>query len=277
MRTGPPGTVDAAVLELRWDPATPSVTITGPAQARRFATLLAAAAADPLQPVSRLPLLDAAEEADVLARGMGPAPVGDHGAVPAAVQQLFEAQADRTPDRPAVARGADVLTYRELDEAANQLAHALGGRGVVPGEVVGVCVERGPSLLVAILGVLKAGAAYLPLHSDHPAARLARQLEETRARIVVTEKVMLDHLPAGVGERLVLDAHEVATDHADDGAGASGVGGAGGPGPLADQPTTRPAITVDARLARLRPLHVGVDGRAQGRGGDPRQPGELHP
>ena len=88
------------------------------------------------------------------------------------VHELVQAQARRTPDREAVTDGTTVLTYRELDARANQVAHRLRAIGVGPDQRVGVCVERSVDLVVAVLGVLKAGGAYVPLDPEYPADRL---------------------------------------------------------------------------------------------------------
>ncbi|MCP4659153.1 MAG: AMP-binding protein [bacterium] len=96
------------------------------------------------------------------------------------VHELFAAQAERTPDAVALVSDGHHLSYRELNRRADQLARRL------PSEViVGLCVERSPSLLVGVLGILKAGAAYLPLDPTYPRERLAFMIEDSEARIVV--------------------------------------------------------------------------------------------
>jgi amino acid adenylation domain-containing protein len=104
----------------------------------------------------------------------------------AGLHQLVEAQADRTPDAVAIVHGRTQLSYRELDERANQVAHQLHRLGVGPEEIVGVCLERSPQLIVGLLGVLKAGAAYLPLDPRYPADRLAYMLRDAGASFVIT-------------------------------------------------------------------------------------------
>ncbi|MBQ1074990.1 amino acid adenylation domain-containing protein [Micromonospora sp. C31] len=108
---------------------------------------------------------------------------------PAAVDSLHrmvEAQVDRTPDADAVWCDGQVLTYGELDAAANRLAALLVDRGVLRGDRVGVCLPRDPRLVVALLAVLKAGACYVPLDPAYPAARVAFMTEDSGARLVLT-------------------------------------------------------------------------------------------
>ncbi len=109
--------------------------------------------------------------------------------------QLFEAQVESRPDAVAVVSSGRRLSYSELDRRAARLAAALADRGVVPGDFVGVCVERSVETVVALLGVLKARTVYVPLDGDHPRARIAYMLEESGARLVITQSSLLDRLP----------------------------------------------------------------------------------
>ncbi len=112
-----------------------------------------------------------------------------------AIHQLFEAQAVRSPSRVAVVCEDQTLTYRELNEQANALAHYLLGLGAQPETVVGLCVERSTEMLVGILGILKTGAAYLPLDPHYPPKRLSLMLADASVGFVVTQEHLVSQLP----------------------------------------------------------------------------------
>ncbi len=127
------------------------------------------------------------------------------------VPRLIEEQAARAPEAVAVQIGDQRLSYRELNSRANRLAHELHARGVGPEVMVGVCMERSLALVVALLAVLKAGGAFVPLDPEYPTDRLALILDDTAAPVVLTQSHLLDRLPApasaGVREVLCLDTH----------------------------------------------------------------------
>ena len=130
----------------------------------------------------------------------------------AGLAQLFSRWAGETPDAPAVIDGGRRLSYRKLDQRANALAHELSRRGVEPGHTVGVLGNRGVEAIVAILGVVKTGAAYVPLDTGHPAGRLTAMAEDAGARVVISlsdneipgldERTAAAYLHAGSGEAL---------------------------------------------------------------------------
>ncbi|HEX8695423.1 MAG TPA: non-ribosomal peptide synthase/polyketide synthase, partial [Longimicrobium sp.] len=169
--------------------------------ARHLARLLEQAAADPDARLSELELLDEDERRRALeAWGAAPAEFPAQ-----AVHRRFEAQAARTPDAPAVTCGERTLTYRELDERSNRLAHRLRGLGVAPDVRVGLCLERSPELVAAVLGVLKAGGAYVPLDPAYPADRLAFVLEDAGIGVLLTHSALRGRLPEFGGTTLCLD------------------------------------------------------------------------
>ena len=111
------------------------------------------------------------------------------------VHQLFEEQVECTPDAVAVQFGVQQLSYRELNYRANELAHLLRSRGIGPDSVVGVCLERSLLMAVAVLGVLKAGAAYLPLDPAYPHERLQFMLRDSRAAMLLTQSSLENVFP----------------------------------------------------------------------------------
>jgi len=147
-----------------------------------FATLLDGALARPDTRIGDLPLMDAEERAALEARARPPASF----AVDAPLHLAFARQAARTPGATAVTFEGTSLTYAELDARANRLAHHLAARGVAPGDLVGLCLERSADTVAGILAILKAGAAYLPLDPAYPEERIAHMLGDSGTRVVVT-------------------------------------------------------------------------------------------
>jgi aspartate racemase len=112
------------------------------------------------------------------------------------VHELFEAQAEQTPNAAAVRHGLDSLSYRELNTRANQLAYFLRRKGVGPEALVGIRMDRSIDMVVGLLGVLKAGGAYLPLDPNLPADRLLDMLGDAQPAVLLTQKALEDSLPA---------------------------------------------------------------------------------
>lgn len=133
-----------------------------------------------------------------------------------AVQTVFEAQAAATPDAPAVLFESRVVTYRELNEQANRLAHRLIRLGVARGSLVGLCVDRSPELVAAVLGILKAGGAYVPLDPVYPDNRLALVLADTAAPVVLAQPSTAARLAPLAGPARVLcpDRDDLASEPA---------------------------------------------------------------
>ena len=149
--------------------------------------------AEPDRPVTALDLLGPGEREQVLRFGTGaerPDPTGT-------LADPVAAYARSHPDAPAVVAGHKTLTYRELDRRADRLAHHLRRLGAGPGALVGVRLEQSADLAVALLGVLKAGAGYVPLDPEQPAARLQHMLDDARPAVVLRELPDLGGLPDG--------------------------------------------------------------------------------
>ena len=186
-------------------------------------SLLTAALADPDRPIGTLALLTPDDERRVLHewnRTARPLP-GRLG------HRLIEQQVDLTPDAPAVSGGADRLTYRQLDERANRLAHLLTRRGVGPDRIVGIHLDRSVDIAVCALAVWKAGGGYLPLDLSNPPDRIRLMLADARADLVLTRTGLRAALP---GETPTLCLDELPD--------------------LATAPATRPATDIDpANLA----------------------------
>jgi amino acid adenylation domain-containing protein len=121
------------------------------------------------------------------------------------IHQLFEAQVARTPREVATLFQDQQLTYEELDERANQLAHYLQRLGVGPEVLVGLCVERGPEMIIALLAILKAGGAYVPLDPAYPLDRLAFLIEDARMPILLTKTGLVKQLPTSPTQLIYLD------------------------------------------------------------------------
>jgi len=168
---------------------------------RHFQTLVAGAIADPEQPLSVLPLLSEAERQQLLItwnQTAAPLP-------PVCMHELFEQQVARTPEAIAVRYQDQCLTYEELNQRADRLAHYLQQRGVEAETLVGICAERTPDLLIGLLGILKAGGAYLPLDPSYPPERLAFMLADSQAPILLTQERLLPHLPQHQAQIICLD------------------------------------------------------------------------
>ncbi len=151
-----------------------------------FIRLLDAATASPDLPISQLPLLGPEELARLDAWGG----LAERARVDAPdLLAQFQARVAVAPDAPAVVQDDMTLTYAELDARANQLAHALIARGVGPEQTVGILLPRTPDLIVALLGVLKAGAAFVILAPDYPQARMEYILEDSAAKVVISNQL----------------------------------------------------------------------------------------
>src|SRR6185369_12206269 len=173
-----------------------------------FQQLLQSIVADPDLQISRLPLLNEGEIAQQLTAWNETSVAYPHDLT---LHQLFEAQAAATPAAVALISETEQISYGELNERANQLAHYLRELGVGPEQLIGVCCERSIEMMVAVLGVLKAGAAYVPLDPEYPAARLAGMMEDEGLAVLLTQEKLLDILPAYSGHVISLDKCDTST------------------------------------------------------------------
>jgi amino acid adenylation domain-containing protein len=216
-------------------------------------TLLRSALADPQTPVSRLPMLDDAERALLAGWNDTAADFPDT----ATLHGLVAEQVRRTPDATAVTFAGARLTYAELDARANKVAHRLIAEGVTPGSLVAVCAERSLDLPVALLGTLKAGAAYVPLDPEYPAERLEFMLQDAEAPVVLTQRGLVEGgaegaLSEDAGTAAALAGTTAAVLVLDD------------PAVWADQPDTDPGAACDPGGPAYMIYTSGSTGRPKG-------------
>ncbi|HZO75930.1 MAG TPA: amino acid adenylation domain-containing protein, partial [Ktedonobacteraceae bacterium] len=170
--------------------------------ATHFRHLLEGIVANPDQTISALPLLTASEERQVLLEWNATAsPYSAETCLP----ELIEAQVLRSPHGIALSFAGQTLTYQQLDQRANQLAHYLQAQGIGPDRLVGIFLPRSFEMVVAILATLKAGGAYLPLDNSYPAERLSFMIQDAQAVLILTQEVLLHRLPAISVPLLCLD------------------------------------------------------------------------
>jgi len=149
-------------------------------------TLLDSIIHDPDLAISYLPLLTTAEQDQLLVKWNQTERDYPRDKT---VHQLFEEQVAKTPERIAVVCEDKLLTYGELNEKANQVAHHLLACGVTPGQSVALCVERNIDMLVALLGIIKVGGVYVPIDPDYPEERIQYILEDSQANVILTQSV----------------------------------------------------------------------------------------
>jgi len=172
---------------------------------RHYVRLLEAMAPDPKQRIGRVELLDEKERRQILEEWNRTAQETPEATLP----DLFEEQVRKTPDKVAVVCGEEELSYRELNERADRLARMLIREGIGPEDVVAVAAPRSVEMIVGMLGILKAGAAYLPIDPKHPAERIAFMLEDAEPVCALTIGETPARLPENV-RRLSLDQLELA-------------------------------------------------------------------
>jgi amino acid adenylation domain-containing protein len=171
--------------------------------AERYQILLEAIVTDPEQRVSRIELLTHEERTKLLAEWNNTAPAYPNQSC---IPDLFEAWATRMPEKIALAFGEDRKTYDELNRRANQLAHYLRAVGGIQETRIGIYIERSVEMIVGVLGVLKAGATYVPLDPSYPDQRLLFMLDDANVQLVLTVGALEGNLPTHLAQVILLDS-----------------------------------------------------------------------
>ncbi|NER25603.1 MAG: amino acid adenylation domain-containing protein [Symploca sp. SIO1C2] len=171
--------------------------------AAHFQNLLQAIVENPSQKVAELNLLSESERHQLLVEWNDTAKVYQSDKC---IHQLFEEQVEKTPDSIAVVFEQEQLTYVQLNQRANQLAHHLQTLGVGPEVLVGICVERSLEMVVGLLGILKAGGAYVPLDPNYPQDRLSYMLADSAVGVLLTQSSLLEFLPSPTAQVVCLDS-----------------------------------------------------------------------
>jgi len=170
-----------------------------------FQTLLESAVFNPHSQIASLPMLTSPEQRHVLFTWNNLR--RDYGK-DRLVHEVFEEQAQRRPQAIALKFESATVTYKELNQRANQLAHRLRILGVGPEVIVGICLPRGIEMMIGLLGIFKAGGAYLPLDPDYPKARTAFMLQDSQAKVRVTEEHLAQCFADFAGARVYLDTEK---------------------------------------------------------------------
>ena len=171
--------------------------------ANHFQNLLEAVVTNPQQKVGELPLLTGRERHQLLVEWNN---TQTEYPEDKCIHSLFEEQAAKTPDAFAVVFEDQQLTYKELNQRANQLAHYLRVMGVKPEILVGICVERSIEMVVGLLGILKAGGVYVPLDPSYPTERLEFMLQDAQPRVLLTQRRLVESLPEHTAQIVCLDS-----------------------------------------------------------------------
>jgi len=167
-----------------------------------FSTLLQGLTVSADRPVCKIAVLTEEEaRRQIVVRNATATSFSQHVSLP----ELFEMQAQRAPGAIAVACDGQRMSYGELNERATQLAHYLRQRGVATGSMVAMCMERCLDMMVALLGILKAGAAYVPVDPTYPAERILFMLQDAAVSMILTQEALLEHIPEVAAEVVCLD------------------------------------------------------------------------
>ncbi|WP_254173999.1 amino acid adenylation domain-containing protein [Planktothrix pseudagardhii] len=170
--------------------------------AQHFQTLLEGIVANPQQKVSELPLLTEPERHQLLVEWNNATKEYPFNKC---IHQLFEEQVERSPDAIAVVFEGEQLTYQDLNQRANRIAHHLKTLGVEPEVLVGIYVDRSLEMVVSLLGILKTGGAYVPLDPSYPKERLAFMLQNSQPKVLLTQECLITELPEHTAQVVCLD------------------------------------------------------------------------
>ena len=173
--------------------------------AGHFKNLLSAIVENPQQQVSQLPLLSKSEQHQLLVEWNNTATEYPKNKC---VHQLFEEQVERNPDAIAITFNSKIITYNQLNNRANQLAHYLRSIGVNPEDKIGICVERSIEMIVGLLAILKAGGAYVPLDPDYPEERIDYMLKDSGISILIAKSEFVEKISAINTKVISLDKQE---------------------------------------------------------------------
>ncbi|MFZ6028539.1 MAG: amino acid adenylation domain-containing protein [Chloroflexota bacterium] len=205
-----------------------------------FQCLIEGITTAPSERLSNLPLLTAKEQLQLEEWNSTQV---EYPHLPGGIHRLFERQVERTPDSVAIVFEGQSLTYAQLNQRANQLAHYLQGLGVGPEILVGICLERSLEIVIAIQAVLKAGGAYVPLDPSYPVERLAFMLADANVPVLLTQSGLLGSLSYYSGHLICLDQEDPA---------------------IAPMPTTNPASEVTCANLAYVIYTSGSTGRPKG-------------
>ncbi len=169
---------------------------------QHWRNLLTAACEDPAKHVSELRILSADERNRIVYEWNDTRAAYPNNCV----HELFEQQAAKTPNMTAVVYQGKTLSYRELNERANQVAHFLRKRGVGPEVLVGVCLNRTPEMVIGLLGIWKAGGAYVPLDPAYPQERLSYMMQDSAAKFLLTSSEQNRLFPSSADKAILLDS-----------------------------------------------------------------------
>ncbi len=202
-----------------------------------FQTLLDSILSDPLLPLSLLPMLSPAERSQLL---LDFNDTDSDFSRHLCIHHLFEAQVDRSPDAVALVFNDHRISYSELNQCSNQLAHYLQKLGVGPESLVGICLERSVEMVVSLLGILKAGGAYLPIDPYYPLDRISFMIEDSSLNLLLTQQQLLSLLGQQPADMVCIDSIS----------------------PLLDQqPSSNPTCEVESRNAAYLIYTSGSTGR----------------